>query len=60
MPKRLALSERTVKMEVRLPVSLKREAERLAKPEHEGNVSFWIRAMIRRESLRCSVELKEV
>lgn len=55
MPKRLA-DEATTKIEIKLPVSLKRMAEEAARLEGDGDVSSWLRGLIRREARRLGLE----
>lgn len=49
MPKRLAQGEDTVKLEVKLPSSLKKQAVTMAADHGDGDVAAWLRALIRNE-----------
>ena len=49
MPSRLAAGEKTVKLQVALPASLMRKISVMAKGFADGNVSSWLREVVRRE-----------
>jgi hypothetical protein len=55
VPKRLSKNEETAKIELKLPVSLKRAAVEAAAIDGDGDVSGWVRSLIRREVKRLGV-----
>lgn len=55
MPKRLSKGEETAKIDLKLPVSLKRAAEAAAEADGDGDVSSWLRGLIRRETKRLGI-----
>lgn len=52
MPKKLAAGEVTDKVEVRMPASLKKAAGEAARIHGDGDVSGWVRGLIRAELAR--------
>ncbi len=46
MPPQLKKNEETASIQLKIPMSLKRKVSKMAKPEHDGNVSRWLRALI--------------
>jgi len=49
VPPKLDASEETVKVEIRMPVSLRQHAAELAKAEGDGDLSSWFRGLVRKE-----------
>lgn len=49
MPKKLAPGEVTDKVEIRMPASLKQAAENAARVHGDGDISSWVRALMRAE-----------
>lgn len=49
MARRLAKGEETVKLEIKLPSSLKKKAISMATGTGDGDVASWLRELIRRE-----------
>jgi hypothetical protein len=56
MPRKLQEDEDTVSMQVKLPSTLKRQALELSQAEGDGDLSSWIRGLIRREWKRYEAE----
>ena len=52
VPPKLDASEKTVKVEIRMPESLRDEIVEIAREEGDGDLSSWARALFRRERKR--------
>jgi hypothetical protein len=55
VPKRLSKNEETAKIDLKLPLSLKRAAEEAASLDGDGDLSSWLRGLIRRETKRLGI-----
>lgn len=56
MARRLAKGEETVKLEIKLPSSLKKKVVTMAAGTGDGDVASWLRELIRREWTKTRVE----